>query len=168
MGKNKSLGYQIYSSLQEINLQDTEKRVKVFNELNGTDFSYVGKKEFKERGQTKEYIFSRRTAENTIEKSKTFSRYLKENYNIKMVCEITPEMVQSFLESRNATTQKTITSYKNMLYKVNVAIQQKFHCKGFWNESISNYKLENAEKSNSKRLYTDNQIKSILSTESKY
>ena len=55
-----------------------------------------------------------------------------------------------------------------MLYKVNVAIQQKFHCKGFWNESISNYKLENAEKSNSKRLYTDNEIKLILLAESKY
>ena len=122
MGKSKTLGYQIHSALQDINLQDTKKRVKVFNDLNGTDFTNVGKKEFKERGQTKEYIFSRRTAENTTEKSKTFSRYLKENYNIKMVCEITPEMVQSFLESRNATTQKTITSYKNMLYKVNFAI----------------------------------------------
>ena len=38
MGKTKSLGFQIYSALQEINLQDTGKRTEIFNKLNGTDF----------------------------------------------------------------------------------------------------------------------------------
>lgn len=41
MGKSKTLGYQIHSALQDINLQDTKKRVKVFNDLNGTDFTNV-------------------------------------------------------------------------------------------------------------------------------
>lgn len=168
MGKIKSLGYQIYSSLQEINLQDSIKRTDVFNSLNGTNYSYVGKKEFKELGQNKDYIFSRRTAENTVEKAKTFSKFLKDNYNIKYVKEITPEMVKSFLDSRNATTQKTISSYKNMLYKVNVAIQNKFHCQGFYDDSISKYKLENSKETNYKRLYTDSQINSILLQDSKF
>lgn len=168
MGKIKSLGYQIYSSLQEINLQDSEKRTDIFNILNNTDFSNVGKREFKILGQNKEFIFSRRTAENTVEKSKTFVRFLKDNYNIKYVKEITPEMVIHFLDSRKSTSQKTISAYKNMLYKVNIAIQLKFKCEGFYNDTVSNYKLVNSEKSNSKRLYTDSQIKLILSQESKY
>ena len=70
MGKIKTLGFQIYSALQEINLQDAGKRTEVFNKINNTDFDYVGKREFKERGQSTEFIFSRRTSENTVEKSK--------------------------------------------------------------------------------------------------
>ena len=168
MGKTKSLGYQIYSALQEINLQDPNKRTEVFNKLNNTDFCYVGKREFKERGQSTEFIFSRRTAENTVEKSKTFAKFLKENYNIKYVKEITPEMAKAFLDSRNATTQKTISAYKNMLYKVNVGIQLKFNCLGFYNKEIDNYKLKESEKTNSKRLYTDSQIRQILIVDSKF
>ncbi|MBO5060119.1 MAG: tyrosine-type recombinase/integrase [Clostridia bacterium] len=170
MGKVKSLGYQFYSSLQEINMQDSIKRTDIYNKMNSTDYEYVGKREFKQKGQTKEFIFSRRTAENVVEKSKTFSKFLKENYNIKYVKEITPEMAKAFLDSRNTNSQKTITAYKNMLYKLDVAIKLKFGCKGFYNETISNYKLdkENIVKTNSKRLYTDSQIKQILDVDSKY
>lgn len=168
MGKTKSLGYQIHSALNEINLQDIVKRTYVFNKLNDTDFDSVGKREFKELGQNKEFIFSRRTAENTVEKSKTFVKFLKENYNIKYVRDITPEMAKSFLDSRNTQNQKTISSYKNMLYKINVAIQLKFGCEGFYNKEIENYKIDNSEKSNSKRLYSNQDIQKILSVDSKY
>lgn len=168
MGKTKSLGYQIHSALNEINLQDIGKRTYVFNKLNDTDFDSVGKREFKELGQNKEFIFSRRTAENTVEKSKTFVKFLKENYNIKYVRDITPEMAKSFLDSRNTQNQKTISSYKNMLYKINVAIQLKFGCEGFYNKEIENYKIDNSEKSNSKRLYSNQDIQKILSVDSKY
>ena len=170
MGKTKSLGYQIHSALNEINLQDADKRTEIFNKMNSTNYEYVGKREFKQNGQTKEFIFSRRTAENTTEKSKTFITYIKENYNVKFVKDITPEMVKSFLDSRDTNSQKTITAYKNMLYKIDVAIRLKFNCKGFYNETIANYKLdkENTVKTNSKRLYSDTEIKQILSVDSKY
>lgn len=168
MGKTKSLGFQIYSALQEINLQDTSKRTDVFNKLNGTNFDSVGKREFKELGQNKEFIFSRRTAENTVDKSKTFTKFLKENYNIKYVRDITSEMAKAFLDSRNTQNQKTILSYKNMLYKIDVAIRLKFGCEGFYNKEIENYKIENSEKSNSKRLYSNSDIQKILSVKSKY
>lgn len=170
MGKSKTLGYQIYTALQEINLQDASKRIEVFNKLNDADLDSVGKKEFKELGQNKEFIFSRRTAENTIEKSKTFTKFLKENYNIKFVKDITSDMAKTFLDSRNTTSQKTISAYKNMLYKIDVAIRVKFGCQGFYDETIQNYKIseENKAETNSKRLYTDDQIKDILSVKSKY
>ena len=168
MGKIKSLGFQIYSALQEINLQDSDKRTDIFNFINGSDFNYVGKKQFKELGQSKDFIFSRRTAENVVEKSKTFVNFIKENYNIKYVKDITPEMVVAFLNSRNTNNSKTISAYKQMLYKINVAIQLKFGCQGFYTDLIKNYRLENAEKSNSKRLYTNEQIKQILSFDSLY
>lgn len=170
MGKIKTLGYQIHSALSEINLQDPDKRTEIFNSLNSTNCDKVGKREFKKLGQNKDYIFSKRTAENIAEKSKTFINYIKENYNVKFVKDITPEMVKSFLDSRDTNSQKTITAYKNMLYKVDVAIRLKFGCKGFYNETISNYKLdkENTVKTNSKRLYSDTEIKQILSVDSKY
>lgn len=170
MGKIKTLGYQIHSALSEINLQDVDKRTEIFNKLNSTDYDKVGKREFKKLGQSKDFIFSKRTAENTAEKSKTFINYIKENYNVKFVKDITPEMVKSFLDSRDTNSQKTITAYKNMLYKVDVAIRLKFGCKGFYNETISNYKLdkENTVKTNSKRLYNDIEIKQILNVDSKY
>ena len=57
MGKIKNLGFQIYSALNEINLQDADKRTALFNSINNTDLNYVGKREFKKLGQTKEYIF---------------------------------------------------------------------------------------------------------------
>ena len=63
MGKSKSLGYQIHSALNHINLQDAEKRTEIFNKINDTEFEYVGKREFKKLGQTKEFIFSKRTSE---------------------------------------------------------------------------------------------------------
>ena len=47
MGKIKNLGYQIYSALNEINLQDADKRTALFNSINHTDLNYVGKREFK-------------------------------------------------------------------------------------------------------------------------
>ena len=61
MGKTKSLGYQIHSALNEINLQDADKRTVIFNRINGTCYDKVGKREFKKLGQNKEYIFSRRS-----------------------------------------------------------------------------------------------------------
>ncbi|MBR3832315.1 MAG: tyrosine-type recombinase/integrase [Mycoplasmataceae bacterium] len=151
-------------------MQDSIKRTDIYNKMNSTDYEYVGKREFKQKGQTKEFIFSRRTAENVVEKSKTFAKFLKENYNIKYVKEITPSMAKAFLDSRNTNSQKTITAYKNMLYKIDVAIRLKFGCKGFYNETISNYKLdkENTVKTNSKRLYSDTEIKQILNVDSKY
>ena len=46
MGKTKSLGYQIHSALNEINLQDADKRTVIFNRINGTCYDKVGKREF--------------------------------------------------------------------------------------------------------------------------
>ena len=162
MGKSKSLGYQIHSALNLINLQEADKRTAVFNRLNDTDLDYVGKREFKKLGQTKDYIFSKRTAENTSEKAKTFCTFLKENYSIRLVKEITPQMAIEFLKSKEGCSSKTISSYKNMLYKVSVAIQLKFHTKGFYNKDLDDYKPPNTYKSNSERLYTDKQIEQII------
>ena len=92
MAKSKSLGFQIHSALLEINLQDKEKRTDIFNKENDTHYKYVGKREFKKNGTSINYIFSKRSAENITEKSKTFTKFLKENYNVKMVRDITPQL----------------------------------------------------------------------------
>ena len=63
MGKIKSLGFQIHSALLEINLQDKEKRIEIYNREHKTEFLTVGKREFKKTGESINYIFSKMSAE---------------------------------------------------------------------------------------------------------
>ncbi len=164
MGKNKSLGYQIHTALAEINLQDKEKRTEVFNNENNTKYSSVGKRAFKQNETSINYIFSKRTAENLAEKSKNFVGFLKENYNVKMVRDITPEMCIAYLDSKNGCSSKTVSAYKNMLEKVSIACAGKFKIDGFYSNEVRNHKVENTYKTNSQRTYTDEQIEKIFNT----
>lgn len=166
MGKNKSLGYQIHSALSEINLQDTEKRTQVFNRENGTEFQRVGKREFKRNGTSIKYIFSQRSAENISEKSKNFVKFLKENYNIKMVKQITPQMCLEYLNTKEGCSKKTISAYKNMLEKISYACVCKFGCNHFYTEEVRTHKVENTYKTNSSRIYTNKEIEQIYNFKS--
>ena len=127
MAKSKSLGYQIHSALAEINLQDKDKRTDIFNKENDTNYKNVGKREFKRNGTSINYIFSKRSAENIAEKSKTFTKFLQETYNVKMVRDIKPEMCIAFLDSKKGCSTKTISAYKNALEKISIACEKKFH-----------------------------------------
>lgn len=158
MGKNKSLSFQIYSALSEINLQDKNKRIEIYNNENNTSFEEVGKQLFKKSGTSKNYIFSKRTAENITQLSKNFTSFLKENYNVKMVKNITPEMCQAFLDTKSGCSIKTINAYKNMLDKVSFSCEQKYEMTGFYTEEVKNYKVADTYKTDSSRLYTNEQM----------
>lgn len=166
MGKTKSLGFQIRSALAEINLQDKEKRTDIFNKENDTNYKTVGKREFKQNKTSINYIFSKRSAQNIAEKSKNFVKFLKENYNIKMVREITPEMCIKFLDNKNGCSSKTINSYKNMLEKISLACCQKFKMESFYTDEVRKHKVADTHKSNSKRIYTNEQIEMIYNYKS--
>lgn len=166
MGKSKSLGYQIHSALAEINLQDKEKRTELFNKENDTNYKSVGKREFKKNGTSINYIFSKRSAENISGKSKTFTRFLKDTYNIKMVKQITPEMCIAFLDTKQGCSSKTISAYKNALEKISLACSQKFHIENFYTDMVRKYKVEDTYKTNSKRIYTNTQIEQIYNYKS--
>lgn len=161
MGKTKSLGFQMHSALAEINLQDIEKRTEIYNKENKTEFSRVGKREFKRDGTSIKYIFSQRTAENLAEKSKNFAKFLKENYQVKMVREITPQMCIEYLNTKSGCSTKTLSAYKNMLEKLSFACSQKFHTENFYTESVRAHKVENTYKTNSSRIYTNKEIEKI-------
>ena len=161
MGKNKSLGYQIHTALAEINMQNQEKRTDIYNRENGTNFSSVGKREFKKNGTSINYIFSQRTAQNLAEKSKNFVKFLKENYNIKMVKEITPKMCLEYLNTKQGCSKKTVASYKNMLEKVSLACAKKFGCEQFYTQEVKTHKVEDTYKTNSSRIYTNTEIEQI-------
>lgn len=159
MGK-KTLGYQIHSALAEINLQDIEKRTDIYNRSHNTDFDKVGKREFKQQGESQKYIFSQRTAQNITEKSKAFTNFLKQNYNVKMVRDITPQMCVDFLKSKENCSSKTISAYKNMLEKVAFACSQKFNCSNFYTQKVKDLKIS-TYKTDSSRFYNDKQIEQI-------
>ena len=167
MGKSKSLGFQIHSALLEINLQDKDKRTDIFNKENNTHYKTVGKREFKQNKTSINYIFSKRSAENITEKSKTFTKFLKENYNVKMVRDITPQMCIAFLDTKQGCSSKTISAYKNALEKISLACSQKFHIQGFYTEDVRTHKVVDTYKTNSSRLYTNKQIEKIYNFESK-
>ena len=161
MGKNKSLGYQIHTALAEINMQNKEKRTEIYNKENGTHFSSVGKREFKRNGTSINYVFSQRSAQNLAEKSKNLVKFLKENYNIKMVKEITPKMCLEYLNTKQGCSKKTISSYKNMLEKVSLACAKKFGCEQFYTQEVKTYKVEDTYNTNSARIYTNTEIEQI-------
>ncbi len=161
MGKNKSLGYQIHTALAEINMQNQEKRTEIYNRENNTHFSSVGKREFKRNGTNINYIFSQRTAQNLAEKSKNFVKFLKENYNIKMVKEITPKMCLEYLNTKQGCSKKTVAAYKNMLEKISIACSKKFGCEQFYTQEVRTYKVEDTYKTNSARIYTNAEIEQI-------
>lgn len=166
MGKTKSLGYQIYTALAEINLQNQEKRTDLFNMENNTHFQSVGKREFKKNGTSINYIFSQRSATNIAEKSKNFVKFLKENYNIKMVRQITPQMCLEYLNTKQGCSKKTISSYKNMLEKVSIACSQKFGCEQFYSQEVKEHKVENTYSTNSARTYSNTEIEQICNYKS--
>ena len=167
MGKSKSLGFQIHSALAEINLQDKDKRTEIFNKENNTNYKTVCKREFKQNKTSINYIFSKRSAENITEKSKTFTKFLKENYNVKMVRDITPQLCIAFLDTKQGCSSKTISAYKNALEKISLACSQKFHIQGFYTEDVRTHKVVDTYKTNSSRLYTNEQIEKIYNFESK-
>ena len=166
MAKSKSLGYQIHSALAEINLQDKEKRTDIFNKENDTNYKSVGKREFKKNGTSINYIFSKRSAENIAEKSKTFTKFLKETYNVKMVRDIKPEMCITFLDTKQGCSSKTISAYKNAIEKIAIACSCKFHIDNFYTDTVRNHKVADTHKSNSKRVYTNEQIEQIYNYKS--
>ena len=166
MGKTKTLNYQIYSALSSINLQDKEKRTDKYNQDNNTDLNSVGKREFKQNGTSKNYIFSKRSAEAITEKAKTITKFLKENYSVKMVKDITPEMCIAFLDTKQGCSNKTISAYKYALEKISIACSQKFHTPEFYNEDVRKHKVENTYRTNSARLYTNEQIEKICNFKS--
>lgn len=161
MGKNKSLGYQIHTALAEINMQNQEKRTEIYNRENGTQVQSVGKREFKRNGTSINYVFSQRSAQNLAEKSKNFVKFLKENYNIKMVKEITPKMCLEYLKTKQGCSKKTVAAYKNMLEKVSIACSKKFGCEQFYTQEVKAHKVEDTYKTNSARIYTNAEIEKI-------
>ena len=166
MGKSKSLSYQIHSALAEINLQDKEKRTGIFNKENDTHFSSVGKREFKKNHTSINYIFSKRSAEDIAEKSKTFTKFLKDTYNVKMVRDIKPEMCIAFLDTKQGCSSKTVSAYKNTIEKIAIACSQKFHIDNFYTDTVRTHKVADTHKSNSKRVYTNEQIEQICNYKS--
>ena len=131
MGKNKSLGYQIHTALAEINMQNQEKRTEIYNKENGTHFSSVGKREFKKNGTSINYVFSQRTAQCLAEKSKNFVKFLKENYNIKMVKEITPKMCLEYLNTKQGCSKKLYLHIKICWKKFLLLVQKSLGVSSF-------------------------------------
>ena len=84
-----------------------------------------------------------------------------------MVRDITPQMCIAFLDTKQGCSSKTISAYKNALEKISIACEKKFHIQGFYTEDVRTHKVADTYKTNSSRLYTNEQIEKIYNFESK-
>ena len=93
----------------------------------GTDkHSYL-----KEHGtEMSDKVFSYGEKKDLLDKSKTISNFMKENYSeITKIKDIKSEHIQDFLNSRkeNGCTQTTITQYYNIIKKIEVLTEKTYH-----------------------------------------
>ena len=116
MGKKKSLFYQFASSIS-----DSESGHKKFVDKH----SQKAQTE-QEKQPWRVYSFSAKN--NLLDTAHNLSSYLKENYNITMVKEISSDMCQSWLDhcAKNGCSISTLESYKSNLNKLSHIINRHF------------------------------------------
>ena len=116
MGKKKSLFYQFASSIS-----DSESGHKKFVDKH----SQKAQTE-QEKQPWRVYSFSAKN--NLLDTAHNLSSYLKENYNIAMVKEISSDMCQSWLDhcAKSGCSISTLESYKSNLNKLSHIINRHF------------------------------------------
>ncbi len=116
MGKKKSLFYQFASSIN-----DSESGHKKFVDKH----SQKAQTE-QEKQPWRIYSFSAKS--NLLDTAHNLSSYLKENYNIAMVKEISSDMCQSWLDhcAKSGCSISTLESYKSNLNKLSYIINRHF------------------------------------------
>ncbi len=116
MGKKKSLFYQFASSIN-----DSESGHKKFVDKH----SQKAQTE-QEKQPWRVYSFSAKN--NLLDTAHNLSSYLKENYNITMVKDISSDMCQSWLDhcAKNGCSISTLESYKSNLNKLSHIINRHF------------------------------------------
>ena len=116
MGKKKSLFYQFASSIN-----DSESGHKKFVDKH----SQKAQTE-QEKQPWRIYSFSAKS--NLLDTAHNLSSYLKENYNIAMVKEISSDMCQSWLDhcAKSGCSISTLESYKSNLNKLSHIINRHF------------------------------------------
>ena len=83
-----------------------------------------------------------------------------------MVRDITPQTCIAFLDTKQGCSSKTISAYKNAIEKIVIACSCKFHIDNFYTDAVRKHKVADTHKSNSKRVYTNEQIEMIYNYKS--
>ena len=155
---------QLFQSIQSINLiDDKEKRDSIFQDLTGIEKTDTKKIDFKKHGISSNFIFSYSAVKNLCSFSKDFAKFLQ-NRGVAKVWKITPQLAKSFLDykKQNGASDRTLITYKNQLIKIDIAIKNNFHCRGFCRgeDNIKNYQIEKPQPID--RRLSNEQIKEVL------
>ncbi|UTI42853.1 hypothetical protein [Niallia sp. RD1] len=190
MGKrNTSMKYQVKSCLDEIILIDKDQRDEIFERVTGENQSDTSKKDFKKikvdselktktgeplkQKLSEKFIFSIRSAKDTLERCNHFVSWLKTNYpEVKKLRQINENHCIEFLtEKKDTCKERTLLSYKNALMKLSHSANVKFGNNAFYTERVRNFNIKQEGERNgdtknarqvTKRFYTDEQIERIL------
>lgn len=161
--KLKSMDSQCYSAIQSINLvDDTEKRAEKYEELTGMQGGAVGKAEFKQDGMSQGFLFSRNAVQNSLVQSRHFANWCKQEYGVRMLKDITPNMASSFLQMKQdaGCSPSTLKVYKFSLMKLSSGIQERFNQGGFYDDSVKGF--DTGQRQGIDRTYTNAEVRDIV------
>ncbi len=149
---SKSLFYQFNSAIDLSFIPHFDKHSSKKNHI--TDDSHV--------------IKSLSAKHNLKDFAHTFSKYIKDEYNIKQVKDITPLMCQKFIDIKiqQGCSEETIFTYKSNLLKLSKCVNKTFTIKTDYNTNIDKEKIERAE-TTKQFSFTMDEMKMILDTDRK-
>lgn len=108
-------------------------------------------------------IKSLQSKENILDFAKQFTDYIKCEFGVKQIKQITPEMCQSFIDKKSSEgcTEKTVKAYQSLLNKLEVCAKHTFHIKIDFRTEIKKEFLQ--DRISIKEFgFTDSEMKKIL------
>ncbi|WP_240417528.1 site-specific integrase [Paenibacillus periandrae] len=169
MAKKKSIDSQVLSSIHAIDLasderEDSFEARKAFYEMRfDKEFQgdSIGKRAFKEQGNTKGLIWSHEGVKQAVSIGKQFANYCKETYGISHLSEITPTMAISWLDEKKfeGCAASTLKGYNYVLDKLSSGIESKYGTDGFYSKEVAKYDAGKYEFTS--RFWTNEEVVSI-------
>lgn len=145
MGKQKSLFYQLKTACD-------------------TYIPHFDKHSDKRQDHDNSHVIkSLQSKQNILDFAHQLSDYIKSEFSVKQIRQITPEMCQSFIDTKasEGCTEKTLKAYQSLLNKLEVCVKHTFHIKVDFRTEI-NKDLIQDRVSIKEFGFTDSEMKKIL------
>ena len=145
MGKQKSLFYQLKTACD-------------------TYIPHFDKHSDKRQDHDNSYVIkSLQSKQNILDFAHHFSDYIKSEFGVKQLRQITPEMCQSFIDKKSSEgcTEKTLKAYQSLLTKLEVCVKHTFHLKVDFQTELKKDLIQDRV-SIKEFAFTDNEMKRIL------
>jgi len=145
MGKQKSLFYQLKTACD-------------------TYIPHFDKHSDKRQDHDNSHVIkSLQSKQNILDFAHQFSDYIKSEFGVKQLRQITPEMCQSFIDKKcdEGCTEKTLKAYQSLLTKLEICVKHTFHLKVDFQTDLKKDLIQDRV-SIKDFAFTDSEMKRIL------